>query len=232
MTGDPLDRLDTTTRRVLMRLRPLRERPRETPGAARGAWWTPPALASKVAAWAGIDGRTRVVDLGAGLGALSVAALELGAFVTSIEIDKRLFNRMGDRLDEHERWAGVGGDVFVSELDRLCADVAILNPPFEDDLPERFIMRALDFAPRAVAIVPVNVACGSARARDLWSRVIQTREARLARRPSFDVLGKNGQRDIVVIEVARRADRARDLGEADVVRVEYWPDRWNGADRG
>ncbi len=212
-----------------MKLAPLRKpgRANHTPGKRRGVWYTPPLLAAKIAWWARVGG-ARVVDLGAGRGALSVAALEAGALVVdAIDVLPRniractiaMRGRAGGRT-----WLG---DVFSPQLDDLRADVALLNPPFEGDLPDRFIRRALHFAPRAVAIVPVNTLCGAGRAEGLWAEVVQTREARLARRPSFGGTGY-GQRDIVVIELERRLGRARRPGDFDIVRTEYWPDRWNG----
>lgn len=225
----------------VLSLAPLRAKRLQnaTPGKKRGAWWTHPKLAARVAGWARIEGLS-VVDLGAGRGALSIAALDAGASrVVSIESAPRLFAQCTRALEkrddwqavlgERDGWTGIGGDVFSQALDALRADVAILNPPFEDDLVERFVARALQFAPRAVAIVPVNTLCGTNRGKRLWSEVVQTREARLERRPSFDPGGGNGQRDIIVIEVARRIGPARREAEADLVRVEYWPDRWSRA---
>jgi len=212
-----------------VKLAPLRKRGRatHTPGKRRGVWFTPPRLARRVAEWADVRGRS-VVDLGAGRGALTRAALEAGAqFLLSIEIVKRSFDTVHRAHHADRRWIGAQGDVFGRLLDEVRADVALLNPPFEGDLPDRFIRRALQFAPRCVAIVPVNTLCGAGRAEGLWAEVVQTREARLARRPSFGGTGY-GQRDIVVIELERRLGRARRPGDFDIVRTEYWPDRWNG----
>lgn len=208
-----------------MKLTKHKKRPDATPGKKRGTWWTPPKLAAKVATWARVVG-LRVVDLGAGRGALSVAAMLAGAGeVVAIERDRNHFRHLEQALEREGHDArAVLGDVFWCRDDQY--DVALLNPPFEGDMPERFVMRALELAPRAVAIVPINVLTGKGRGRELWDRVVESREARLLRRPSFDLLGTNGQRDIVVVEVVRRTTRARDAAEVDVVRVEYWPESW------
>lgn len=113
-------------------------------------------------------------------------------------------------------------DAFSAVADnaacRFDADVVISNPPFEDDEIIRFARRALEWAPRAVLIIPGPSLMGVEITDRLWSRVTQTGELRCKRRPSFDGVG-TGQKPIVVVEIVRGIPRGDQL-----VRVGHYDD--------
>jgi SAM-dependent methyltransferase len=191
------------------------------PGGRVGQFWTPPAVARQFARWAGIRPGLRVVDVGAGMGALSYAALELGARVVSVEVDEALVERIRAQLER--RGATVVHRDVLAPLDRRqvtigCGyshDLAISNPPWEQDLPELFVERALaQLAPRVAAIVPVNMLAGVRRSR-FWRSVQILRLKVLPRRPHF-AGRKAGMRDVMFVEVVAR----RVCGEADHVALE------------
>ena len=198
-----------------------------TAGGSVGQWWTPPWLATELARWAGVGaarGFPRVLDAGAGEGALTRGVLEVqpAASVTALERDTRLVGTLVGTF------AG-DGRVSVREMDFLATDerqrflfgldeiasfhVCVMNPPWEGDLPERFILRGLELAERVCAIVPLNMLCGAARSA-WWAAVQPTRCRALAHRPRF-AGARGGMRDVMLLEVRRRAP-----GRATEVRFE------------
>jgi predicted RNA methylase len=176
----------------------------KTAGGAVGQWWTPTWLADLFAAWCGIRPGDRVLDAGAGRGALALAALARGADVTMVERDPK-------HADALEREIGHRGRVVCADflalipVPALAAHTLVVsNPPWEGTYPERFIARALEIAPRVCAILPVNVLFGVGRA-EYWQEqpVRITRARALARRPRFHGT-RGGMRDVVLLEARRR----------------------------
>lgn len=195
---------EVSHKRLALGLQRHRGRVVRTAGGRIGQWWSPPWLAELLARWARIRPGDRVLDAGAGRGALGLAALERGADVVLLERDRRY----ADALErEHGDDCRVMlADFLEDELARLVVDVVVTNPPWEDDFPERFLARACELADRCVAILPLNVLCGVERSEKFWrSAPIEITRARaLARRPRF--LGaKSGMRDVVLLEVRPRA---------------------------
>lgn len=95
-----------------------------TAGGLVGQWWTPPWLAALLVRWMGLDVPRvidatprprpwRVLDAGAGQGALSIAALDVGCEVVAVERDPRLVLRLERTL---------GHRMAVRELDFLARD--------------------------------------------------------------------------------------------------------------
>lgn len=196
------------------------------PGGRVGQFWTPSSVAKRFARWARIRPGMRVIDVGAGMGALSYAALELGARVMSVEVDETLVARIRTPLER--RGATVVHHDVLAPLDRrqitigckgYSHELAVSNPPWEEDLPELFVERALGhLAPRACVIVPINILSGVSRSR-FWRHVEIRRLKVLPRRPDFGGPCNGGMRDVIFLELARRgAPRERD--EADLASIE------------
>ena len=194
------------------------------PGGRVGQFWTPTHTAKHFVEWAGIRAGTRVLDCGAGMGALSMAALDRHARVTSVEVDERLVARVRPQLER--RGATVVQQDFLAaanprrqpSFDHVghAFDVATSNPPWERDLPERFIEAMLERAPRAAVIVPINVLTGVERSK-LWRRVAVMRVQFLPRRPNFGGPG-SGKRDVIFLELASR-NLPRAPGEMDFASI-------------
>lgn len=193
------------------------------PGGNVGQFWTPSWLAQAFVRWCGIRRGTRVLDAGSGMGALSLAALDAGARVTAIEIDERLVARTAPLLEP--RGATLVHRDFLAPVDRRQIEieaghgfeVAISNPVWEGDMPERFLERMLSLAPRAAGIVPLNMLAGVERAK-FWRHVEIVRARFLPRRPNFGG-PSGGKRDVMLIEIAARAT-PRGPGDADYPRLE------------
>jgi SAM-dependent methyltransferase len=185
------------------------------PGGRVGQFWTPPWCAELFVQWAGIGPGTRVLDAGCGMGALSMAAARRGAVVRAVEVDERLVERTRDMLER----AGVillHQDLLAPQSPhgaRQVAiptghglDVAISNPVWEADYPERFFAAMLARAPRACGIVPLNFLCGTGRGGSFWRGVSIARLRPLPRRPRFaHASGGSGKRDVMFVELRARA---------------------------
>jgi len=199
-------------------------------------YFTPARLANRIAAWADLRGR-RVLEPSAGGGALRRAALEAGAFrVDCVELDPRFVESL--ELEELGR-VYAGSFLDLRPIDLMPADVVLLNPPYEDGLDGLFLAHALEFAPRAVALVRLAALAGKDRGAALWANVQITRIAILSSRPEFEgeLAAGGAKSDFVVVEYQRRSARA-DLGAsvplgvplgaaAALVVLEHWAGAWS-----
>jgi predicted RNA methylase len=200
------------TRRRGPRLGVQRSRSVQTAGGAVGQWWSPAWLAHALCAFGRVEPGLRVIDLGAGAGALTRAALEHMARVTAVEVDERWVRHLEQmRVAHHHALSVVHGDVLARRDSRQTAiatgyahDLAITNPPWEGDMVERFLDAGLELAPRVVAIAPASILFGGRR-QGAWRTTLEpVRAVALAKRPKFGGKG-GGMRDVILLEVARRA---------------------------
>lgn len=193
-----------------------RSRVVKTAGGAVGQWFTPPWLALDLARWAGVRSGMRVLDAGAGLGALSIPAIDLGADVTCIEQDVKLAVRLESEVGDRARVVVANflhrdtrtPSLFDAKHMRSFA-LCLSNPIWEGDGPEQFLIRACELAERCCAIVPLNLLCGGKRST-FWrgAPIEPVRAKALARRPRF--LGtRGGMRDVMLLEVRPRSPYSR-----------------------
>lgn len=194
-----------------------------TPGGDVSQWVTDLDYAAHVVRWGGIGAGTRVLDLGAGKGNLSLACLGVGASVTAVEIDphfrRPLLERLGARARvviadafDPELLAKIGGDAEF--------DVVISNPAWEQDYEVRFLRRGLELAPRVLGIISLDGTVSGGR-WEHWRWMRKTRQLLTPKRLSFSENGRAGQEYPIAVEVvARRVPRATD--EAEVVAESYY----------
>jgi predicted RNA methylase len=176
----------------------------------------------KAAAWVPLG--TRIIEPSCGSGNLIDALLRLGHApenITGVEIDERWCTYCDERFDRRVRilcedfrartWAG---ESF---------DVALMNPPFEDEAHTAFVLDALEIAQTVVAIVPASFEFGTGRDRELWSkRGVISRRAVMPRRPKFGGAG-TGLGDMVCLQIDRRK-APREPGEVLYPATEVWYD--------
>lgn len=204
-----------------------------TRDVGKSQYFTPPKLAERVVEWAGVSlhaklgsdivgqqGRApyRVLEPSAGNGALVRPLVAAEAIVHAFEIDARY---QTDLWRETGSWGWVHIENFLEcvPVDGLGFDLCVMNPPYHDRLEERFILHALEFAPRVVGIFRADLFYSVGRGAKLWTQVRPTRAAFCWRRP-----WKGAETDYVVLELVKRNSPADVL--ATGLSVEWWPDKW------
>ena len=189
-------------------------------------WYTPPRLAEQIVEWARIDPISdRVLEPAAGRGALiapildewGAAAMPCEARVVAYDVDPT-----NVAVLKSLRWTGleVRARDFLADPDPGSFDVAVMNPPYENDQDIDFILRALALAPRVVVLVQTKIDHGVDRFERFWRFVDPVRKAKLRRRPRFGGSG-SPKGDFVVYEFRPR-DLARQPGEPIECEVEWW----------
>lgn len=185
-------------------------------------WYTPPALAKRIAefacqAYVGLSPRMlHVLEPSCGRGALidAMLATERVNFLQAVDIDP------DNAVMCRERY-GCVTHVFTDCEDFLewnqgtNYDLAVMNPPFEDGATEAHVMHALKFAERVVCHCPLTTLAGVERGESLWPNVQLHRLAICSSRPKYGT--KGGMTDMCTIDVSRKE------GWHGQTQVEWWP---------
>lgn len=188
-------------------------------------YFTAAALAQRIVSWAHIEPGMSVLEPSAGEGAFVRPCLALEAEVVAVEL---LDEQVAKLKAIHGK-----GTLVVHQADFLQwrveptakFDVAIINPPFSDGADGKHVGHALRQAKRVVALVRTNFEHTLGRWLSCMQYARITRKAVLVDRPP--AFGGPGDRnespmsDYCVLELQRRV-KERELGEADLVAVEYW----------
>ena len=90
------------------------------------------AVARRIAAATGAASGDHVLEIGPGLGALTVPLLDAGVHVTAIEIDRRLADYLEAELGDRAGFTLHRGDVLEADLETLAprARVLVANLPY------------------------------------------------------------------------------------------------------
>lgn len=198
-----------------------------TRDVGKSQYFTPPKLAQRVVEWAGVESvreelalggprrRMRVLEPSAGNGALVRPLVAAGADVAACEIDARYCPELLE----------LGASVFCP-MDFLLSnplhgepayDLCVMNPPYHDGLEERFILHALEFAPRVVGIFRADLFYSVGRGAKLWTQVRPSRAAFCSRRP-----WKGAETDYVVLELVKHPGHCG----SPSTTLEWWADKW------
>lgn len=192
---------------------------------ATGQWWTPPELARSVVEWARVNVGMRVLEPAAGTGALldpltpllEHRSIDVVAYELDAQVAVELRARHGVYVEIRER-------DFLADLSPGRFDVVVMNAPYEDDRDLAFAQRALEVAPRVVAIVRDAFPYSLAR-QALWRWAQLERLVFLGRRPRFGgryaARSTGPESDFMVVELTRRTS-PRAAHEADRPTVEWW----------
>ena len=188
-----------------------------------------PNTARKVVRLAGVRPGQTVVEVGPGLGSLTLALREAGAAVVAVEADARLLPALAEAL-------GDKGDVRVEVADALRVDLGALAPAAEAlvanlpyNIAATLVLRVLVGVPRIsqltvmiqrevgerLAAAPGTAAYGAASAK-----VAALAEARVVAQVSRHVFIPEPHVDSVLLRLDRREHPAiRGLGYPAVARV-------------
>lgn len=182
-------------------------------------WFTPPRLGHLL--WTRMDPRPglRVLEPAAGRGAL--VRPMLGRFmpraIVAYDIDPKLTVEL----------RRIRGPITVRLGDFLLDrspgrfDLAVMNPPYEDDRDVAFLTRALELAPRVIGIFRSDFLHGVNRWNDVWRHVDIIQAACLVGRPRFSESPGSSMSDFVALHLQRRR-HARELAEPCDIRWEWW----------
>ena len=198
----------------------------ERAGRDLSQWFTPDHLALRVAVWglAGSQAST-ILEPSAGGGALVRAArmARPSARVLAYEIDPYWAQRL----------ASEDPSTCILEADALTVrwpsvDAVIMNPPYESGRDGDFLERALEAAPRVVAILRLSALAGLRRHAGVWSRCepggdfVLTGLAICAARPAFLEAGgeaTSGRTEFCAVRLERSRYHSP---HAPSTRVEWW----------
>lgn len=210
--------------------------PEHMPKAGASQWYTPAPLAQRIAAWSGLQPGQRVLEPAAGRGALMLP-LPLCAW-SAVELDPENFGHLV-RLNEAHTLGPEYQDLWLGDFltmtphtfapypnvraDGYVFDACMQNPPYEGNLDCDFVLHALDFAPRVIALLRSAFRHGDRRWERVWRWVDCTRRVELVDRPSFGsgIDGDSPMSDFAVFELRKRA-HARERGEVSKEEVSWW----------
>lgn len=189
-------------------------------------WYTRDRLARRIVEWAfeGVEPglQLRIIEPSAGLGAF-LRHIPKHHAVTAVEIDPRRVAQLRADLPHVE----------VIETDYLRwhdprwmapprADLAIMNPPYENGADCAHIARALDHCARVVALLRSAALHGVDRWERIWSRAWLRRLAILARRPRFGgTQSGSPSGDYIIAEIVAHEHRPNPLEPVECT-VEWW----------
>ncbi len=114
-----------------------------------------PNLARAIASDAGVGRGDRVIEVGAGLGSLTLALASTGAYVRAIEFDRALLPALREVTGEDDRIEVVSADAtridWASELDDVGPWTLCANLPYNVAVP--VVASVLEDAPRITRLV-------------------------------------------------------------------------------
>lgn len=177
-------------------------------------WFTPASLASRVVEWSCLRKGMNVLEPSSGDGALAREIAGKVERLFCIEMDQRFDRPQG--CDEY-----IIGDFLKLSLENACPfDLVIMNPPYEGGKDAEHVIRALELAPRVVALLRLNFLAGLKRHKGVWSKNNISRLAVLRNRPKF-VGPKNltARSDYAVFEIVRGKNAAP-------TQIEWWEKEW------
>ena len=172
---------------------------------------------------AGVEPGDRVVEIGAGLGSLTLALVEAGAEVVAVEVDRHVLPVLTGVVGPHGVRV-VGADALTLDFGDLLGDVPgwslVANLPYNVAVP--LVMRVLEEAPQVESLlVMVQREVGerlAARARDeaygaVSVKVAYWATAALVGRVSASVFIPRPRVESVLVRLERRPGRVG--GEVD-----------------
>lgn len=104
----------------------------------------------RIARLAGVEGHPRVLEIGAGLGSLTLALAEIAGHVTAVEVDEALLPLLNENVGELDNVTVVHADAMQLDWPALLGEstdwVMVANLPYNVATP--LIADVLDFVPQ------------------------------------------------------------------------------------
>lgn len=185
-----------------------------------------PNTVRRIARLAGVGAGDHVVEIGAGLGSLTLALAETGASVTAVEIDRHLrpiLEEVVEGLDVRV----VAGDAMALDWDEVLAGaerwVLVANLPYNVATP--LVLDLLRDVPAIERmLVMVQLEAGERLAAGPGSSAYGIPSVKVALRATARLVGKVGpdvflprpRVDSALVEIVRRAEPATDADPAAV----------------
>lgn len=183
--------------------------------------FTPDPVARLMAEW--VPPTARVIEPCGGGGNLIAPLIRRGhapGRITVVERDPRWHAW----LQEHYPDLGglILGDFFKQSFPTNYFDVALMNPPYEENQHTQFVIRALQFAPVVIVLIPISFEYTKERDKTLWAPLGKvTRRAKLVARLDHGGPGKSGTFDSCALKIERRLC-PRQPRELSAVLEETW----------
>jgi SAM-dependent methyltransferase len=219
----------------------------------RSQWFTPMWLCRLLVQWVPPTARVLEPSCGSGnmIAALLERGHDPGLIV-GVEMDPEWAEYARKRLPGVEIYTADFFDYYAQRLDKASAcscdmqvlamepwdpceacvhhrdayrfDCCVGNPPFEDNIHERFTMRCLELAPMVNFVLPVSIEFSRDRDHDLWAKHAKVvRRAKLPDRVKYG--GKHqASFDSEAIKIVRR-EAVREPGEILIISEEVWTRR-------
>jgi 16S rRNA (adenine1518-N6/adenine1519-N6)-dimethyltransferase len=184
-----------------------------------------PNTARRIVRLAGIEPGDRVLEIGPGLGSLTLALLERGCPVLALEVDRKLAAVLEQVVAGHDDVRVVTGDALAVDLDALLGDGpwrCVSNLPYNVATP--VVIRLLEEAPSVTtALVMVQrevaerlvAAPGSAAYGAASVRVAYYADARIAGMVPRSVFVPVPKVDSALVELVRRDTPPVDVPSRD-----------------
>jgi predicted RNA methylase len=200
---------------------------------ALSQWWTPRAVADRLALWCGDPSSIHsVLEPAAGGGALVAALCRRSPTlaVDAIEIDPRHLDALRDAT-LGEGFFGVNpecSDYLARRAPEVPYDLAILNPPYEDGADSRFVAKAMDESLRVVALVRLAMLETQRAHERVWSRLGGPEGWRMAglatfvSRPTFLAPGATSTGGMTAFAAVKLTRVAPFDGVVAGTAVEWW----------
>jgi 16S rRNA (adenine1518-N6/adenine1519-N6)-dimethyltransferase len=205
------------------RVRDVLERHGVRPSKALGQNFViDPNTVRKVVMTAALDGSERVLEIGAGVGSLTVALAAAAAHVVALEVDPELVGVLEETLAGHANVELIQADALDEDLGAFGATALVANLPYNIATP--LVLRALAEAPDlAVLTVMTQREVGERLAARPGSKaygqasvvVAYYATARVAARVSRRAFYPTPRVDSVIARIARR-DRTVEVALEDL----------------
>ncbi|TMR92824.1 methyltransferase [Nonomuraea basaltis] len=169
-------------------------------GRDREAFVSPPAVVDKLMELAEIEPGMTVLEPSAGTGNIALAAVELGAVVDCVELDRNLSDVLAERVPGARMI--LVRDFLDTEPEGQSYDRIVMNPPFSGGKDIAHVAHALQFLKpggRLVAVMGAGVIFQQFRAAEKFRGLVEERGGWFEELPEGSFAPATGASTVVVV---------------------------------